>query len=43
MNIYKVRTHKGRSSQMRTIAYKGGEGGRGGSNFGDFCGYVLCG
>ena len=27
MNLYKVRTHKGSSRQMRTIAYKGGGGG----------------
>ena len=39
MNIQKVRMHKGRSSQIRTIACKR----RGGYNFGDFCAYLLCG
>ena len=38
VNIQKVRMHKG-SREMRTVAYKGGEG----PNFGDFCAQVLCG
>ena len=38
VNIQKVRMHKG-PRQMRTVAYKGGEG----PNFGDFCAQVLCG
>ena len=39
VNIWKVHTYKGSSSQMRTIAYKGG---RRGSNFDAFCMYLLC-
>ena len=38
VNIQKARLHKG-SREMRTVAYKGGEG----PNFGDFRAQVLCG